>query len=319
MSPLLKFQSVSKRYFVGSHPIEAVSQFSLDVYKAEAIGIAGESGSGKTTLGKMSLCLMSPTHGQVFYEGKDLAKLSSYELKAMRRHLQIVLQDPYGSLNPRLTVEEIVGEGLRIHGIRENGQIAAVLAEVNIPLSFLKRKPHELSGGQRQRIGLARALILEPTFIVLDEPVSALDIAHQKQIVQLLKELQQRRQLTYLVISHDLSILKNLCNRIGVMYRGRLIELGATQEVLENPQHPYTQALVSSAPTRDLARRKQRILLAGDPPSPFERIKGCQFHPRCPHKEVACTRDEPAFDGKIACYKAVKKSSDEILYHCKTD
>ena len=305
MTPLLSIQKVSKHFSAGKQKVEAVTDFSLTIHKGEIVGLAGESGCGKTTLGKILVRLLSATSGQVFFNGLDIFNLSAQAMRDMRRQLQIVLQDPYGSLNPRLTVKEIVGEGLSIHKIAPGGLIEEALADVGLSSEFLDRHPHELSGGQRQRVSIARALVLKPEFIVFDESVSALDISHQRQIITLLKDLQKKHELTYLFISHDLSILKALADRIGIMYRGRLVELGAAGDIVGAPQHPYTQALVSAIPIPDpiKERSRQRLILAGDPPGPTEIILGCQFHPRCQHAQRVCREQAPAFDGTLACHQ----------------
>lgn len=248
MTPLLCIQNVSKQFTIGRDTYHAVSNFSLDVYPGEVVGLAGESGSGKTTIGKMIVRLLTPSSGRILFSDADIFDLSANAMRELRRHMQIVLQDPYGSLNPKRTVGQIIGEGLVIHGVHSKSLIEEALEEVKLPMAFMSRYPHELSGGQRQRVSIARALVLRPKFIVFDESVSALDVSHQRQIISLLKDLQARHQLTYMFISHDLSVLKAICDRIGIMHRGRLVELGAASEILTIPKHPYTQALIAAIP-----------------------------------------------------------------------
>lgn len=258
MTPLLRLENLSKFFVTRNNSTTAVNDFSLDIHRGEMVGLAGVSGCGKTTLGKMIVRLITPSSGAIYFEGKRLSDQSTQEMRTLRRKLQIVLQDPYGSLNPRLTVEAIINEGLKIHKINPQNRIEQILEAVGLSNQFLKRFPHQLSGGQRQRVNIARALVLEPDFLVLDESVSALDISHQKQILELLKSLQQRFQLTYLFISHDLSVLKTLCSRIGVMQQGRLIEIGTTELIMSAPQHKHTQELIASIPILDPLRERER-------------------------------------------------------------
>lgn len=309
MTPLLSIRNLSKQYADGLHRVDAVRDFSLDIHAGEVVGIAGESGCGKSTLGKLIVRLLEPSGGSIMFRGTDLLSLPPSAMRRMRQKAQIVLQDPYGSLNPLLTVKDIISEGLNIQSIADDGRINEVLEAMDLPSSFLKRRPHELSGGQRQRVNIARALVLKPDFIVFDESVSALDVSHQRQILTLLKRLQKEWSLTYLFISHDLGVLKAISDRIGIMYRGNLVELGKAEQVISEARHPYTQALVSAIPIPDPTeeRVRRRLILAGDPPAATQRISGCQFHPRCPRAMPLCCREAPALVNEVACHFAVRE------------
>jgi oligopeptide transport system ATP-binding protein len=269
--------------------VKAVDGVSIDIRRRETLGLVGESGCGKSTLGRALLRLTEPTGGQVFYRGKDLAHLSGRELREQRRHLQIIFQDPYASLNPRMTIGQIVGEPLetfRLASGREAEQrVQELLETVGLSKRFIKRYPHEFSGGQRQRIGIARALAVDPDFIVADEPISALDVSIQAQIMNLLERLQRQKNLTYLFISHDLRAIRHVSDRVAVMYLGRLVEVGDAKTVYEDPLMPYTKALISAVPVPDpeVEATRQRIVLTGDVPSPINPPSGCPFHTRCPY------------------------------------
>ncbi|RMG80979.1 MAG: dipeptide ABC transporter ATP-binding protein [Chloroflexi bacterium] len=269
--------------------VRAVDGVSFDVFKGETLGLVGESGCGKSTTGRTILQLYRPTDGAVIFEGKDLAQLKGEELRAMRRRMQIIFQDPYASLNPRMTVGGIVSEPLRIHKIMSNRKeeqeyVESLLEKVGLNPYYINRYPHEFSGGQRQRIGIARALALQPSFIVADEPISALDVSIQAQVVNLMEELQEELNLTYLFIAHDLSMVRHICDRVAVMYLGKIVEIGPTDDVYDNPQHPYTQALLSAVPVPDpeVEEKRQRVILTGDVPSPANPPLGCNFNTRCP-------------------------------------
>ena len=267
----------------------------------KTLGLVGESGSGKTTFGRLVLRLIEPTAGRIFFEGRDVTRLKGKELKEFRRNAQMVFQDPYGSLNPRMTVYSIILEALNVHGIRVGDPkeyIVRLLYEVGLNESHLYRYPHEFSGGQRQRIAIARVLALRPKFIVLDEPTSALDVSVQAQILNMLKELQRKYSLTYLFISHDLGVVRYMSDYIAVMYLGKIVELGPAEEVFEKPLHPYTKMLLASIPVPDpeLARRKPRVVVRGEPPSPINPPPGCRFHPRCPEAMDRCRREEPRLE-----------------------
>jgi oligopeptide transport system ATP-binding protein len=281
-----------------SHPVKAVDGLSFDVYEGETLGIVGESGCGKSTTGRMLIRLIEPTEGSVRFEGQPLLDLNGKALKQARKHFQMVFQDPYASLNPRMTVRRILEEPMTTHGLfkgRRDKKIMELLDAVGIPAAAADRYPHEFSGGQRQRIGIARALAVEPKFIVADEPVAALDVSVQAQIVNLLVDLQQEFNLTYLFIAHDLSIVQYISRRVGVMYLGKLVELGSSDAVYERPLHPYTRSLLAAIPEIDPERRRERVALSGELPSPVNPPSGCRFHTRCPYATDKCKIEDPEF------------------------
>jgi peptide/nickel transport system ATP-binding protein/oligopeptide transport system ATP-binding protein len=296
--------------------LKAVDDVSFVVKKGETLGLVGESGCGKTTVGRTMLRLIEPTSGAVKFEGQDVFSMPARELKAVRRDMQIIFQDPYASLDPRVPIGESVMEGLQIHKIgtlKERREIMLdTLKKVGLEDYHARRYPHEFSGGQRQRIGIARALALRPRFIICDEPVSALDVSIQSQVLNILKNLQAEFGLTYLFIAHNLSVVEHVSNRVAVMYLGKMVELTTREELFRNPLHPYTQALMSAIPVPNPRLRKQRIILKGDVPSPLNPPKGCRFHPRCPWAIEICSQEEPQFkellpDHWAACWVAEQK------------
>jgi oligopeptide/dipeptide ABC transporter ATP-binding protein len=316
-APLIEVSGISKHFPVGrslfGRPravVRAVDGVSLAIRPGETLGLVGESGCGKSTLGRLILRLIEPTAGDVRFEGRSLLTLRARDLRQVRRAMQIVFQDPYGSLNPRMRVSAIVGEGLAIHriGTREERRerVRSLLELVGLPGDAARRFPHEFSGGQRQRIGIARALAVEPRFIVADEAVSALDVSIQAQILNLLQDLKQRLGLTLLFISHDLRVVEHLSDRVAIMYLGKIVEIGTRDQVYGDPHHPYTRALLAAVPTPDPARRAEPPPLRGDVPSPMSPPPGCAFHPRCLHAIEVCRRDTPALEGargrEVACH-----------------
>jgi oligopeptide transport system ATP-binding protein len=280
--------------------LKAVAGVDLEIAPGETLGLVGESGSGKSTLGRLILKLLEPTAGRVIFAGRDLSTLSRKELRLLRRQMQLVFQDPYSSLNPRMRVRAIVGEGLEIHklarGKAKEARIVELLEMVGLGADTLDRYPHEFSGGQRQRIGIARALAVNPRFLVLDEPVSALDVSIQAQIINLLQDLQERLNLTYLFIAHDLRVVEHISRRVAIMYLGKLVEVASRDEIYLHPHHPYTRALLSAVPTIDVAGRPDRIKLPGEVPSPLNPPSGCSFHPRCPYARDVCRTVEPRLE-----------------------
>jgi len=306
-APLLSVRQMKKYFPINSGlliqrqvgAVKAVDNVSFDIYKGETLGLVGESGCGKSTTGRTVLQLYRPTAGEVIFEGIDLAKLHGEDLRKTRRRMQMIFQDPYASLNPRMTIGRIISEPLTVHGVgthkEQADRVAYLMQRVNLNPYFVNRYPHEFSGGQRQRIGIARALALNPSFIVCDEPISALDVSIQAQVVNLLQDLQKEFDLTYLFIAHDLSMVRYICDRVAVMYLGRIIEVAPTEELYANPLHPYTQALLSAVPVPDpeIERKRQRIILTGELPSPANPPKGCYFNTRCPVVFDQCYVEDP--------------------------
>jgi len=302
--PIVEMENV-KKYFpirggvfsrvVGN--IKAVDDVSFSINKGETLGLVGESGCGKSTLGRTILRLLEPSGGQVFFKGNNIFETEKHEFQKLRRELQIIFQDPYSSLNPRLNVGEIIGESLEIHkissGKEKQKRVEYMLEVCGLAPHHHRRYPHEFSGGQRQRVGIARALTLNPDFVVADEPISSLDVSIQAQIVNLMEDLQEKFGLTYLFISHDLSMVRHISDNVAVMYLGKIVEICGKSELYDNPLHPYTQALLSAVPVMDPDAKSQRIILKGDVPSPANPPEGCNFNPRCRYAEKRCRLEEP--------------------------
>ena len=300
--------------------VKAVDDVSFDIKRGETLGLVGESGCGKTTVGRTLLRLIPATSGTVNFEGRDVFALAGGDLKSIRRDMQIIFQDPYSSLDPRMPIGESVGEGLLVHGLRDgkkrNEIVMEMLKRVGLEDYHARRYPHEFSGGQRQRIGIARALALRPKFIVCDEPVSALDVSIQSQVLNLLKDLQREFGLTYLFIAHNLSVVEHISDRVGVMYLGKMVELTDRESLFRDPLHPYTKALLSAIPIPDPTLKRERIILQGEVPSPINPPSGCRFHPRCPVAIDRCKVDDPAFEELkpnhfVACHVAKMQVEEE--------
>ncbi len=320
-APLLRVRGLKKYFPIrtgllqrATGSVKAVDGVSFDIAAGETLALVGESGCGKTTTGRAVLRLVEPTAGDIAFDGVDVRALGGEPLRRLRRRMQIVFQDPYGSLNPRMTVGNAIKEGLIVHklarGAEADRRVATLLDEVGLRPEFATRYPHEFSGGQRQRIGIARALAVEPSFIVCDEPVSALDVSVQAQVVNLLRDLQRERGLAYLFIAHDLAVVAHMADRVAVMYLGHIVELAPRAQLFATPRMPYTKALLSAVPVPDPSASRQRLLLPGEPPSPANPPSGCVFHPRCPHpaKDAACTRIVPPLEEQspghfVACIK----------------
>ncbi len=291
--------------------VQAVDDVSFEIYRGETLGLVGESGCGKTTVGRTILNLIEPTDGKVFIEGKNVFELNRRELKALRSEMQIIFQDPFASLDPRISIAESIAEGMKIHrmgnGKERFEEVLSILKKVGMEEYHARRFPHEFSGGQRQRIGIARALAMKPKFIVCDEPVSALDVSIQSQVLNLLNDLQKEFNLAYLFIAHNLSVVEHISDRVAVMYLGKIVELATREELFRNPLHPYTQALMSAVPVPDPDLKRERIILEGDVPSPLDPPSGCRFHPRCPFVMDHCKVEEPEFKphpsgSQVACW-----------------
>lgn len=322
MSVLIDALGLSKTFFdttmrLGPKrpPVRAVDSVSFQVRRGEVLAVVGESGCGKSTLGRLLLHLIEPSEGRVMFDGKDMSVLSKAEIRGMRRHMQMVFQDPFGSLSPRRTVANIIAEPMDSFGLTKSGRerrekVAALLDLVGLPAAYMDRKPRQFSGGQRQRIGIARAISVNPSFIVADEPVSALDVSIQAQIINLMQDLQEEKGFSFLFIAHDLAVVRHIADRVAVMYLGRIIELGTKEQVYTAPHHPYTEALLSAAPRTDRNARSDRIILQGDVPSPSNVPSGCAFRTRCPLATELCTRERPPLvevepGRSVACHFAI--------------
>jgi peptide/nickel transport system ATP-binding protein len=304
--PLLRVSDLVKNYATkggflrrAGKVVRAVDRVSFDVAAGETLGVVGESGCGKSTTGRCLLRLIEPTSGTVWFDGKDVMALDHQALRSLRRDMQIIFQDPYASLDPRMTVGAIIGEALIIHGLAKSARehrdrVVQLLETVGLAADHMRRYPHEFSGGQRQRIGIARALAVEPKLLVCDEPVSALDVSVQAQVINLLEDLQQQFNLTYVFIAHDLSVVEHISDRVAVMYLGRIVEIASAQELYAKPLHPYTEALLSAVPIPDPKAKKNRIRLQGEVPNPIQPPTGCHFHPRCPIRQLPlCATEKP--------------------------
>jgi len=322
-SPILIQVNCLKKYFPTTEGIlfqretgavKAVDNVSFDIHKGETLGLVGESGCGKTTTGRTIIQLYRPTSGQVIFDGFNLGQTKGKELRTLRKHMQMIFQDPFASLNPRWTISRIIAEPLRVHNLAQGKEstvkVAELLELVQLNANYMNRYPHEFSGGQRQRIGIARALASRPKFIVCDEPISALDVSIQAQVVNLLEDLQDQLDLTYLFIAHDLSMVRHICDRVAVMYLGVIVELAERDELYDHPLHPYTKALLSAVPIPDpkVTRARKRIILEGSPPSPANPPPGCRFHPRCPLARDHCRTQIPEWrevqpDHWVACHE----------------
>lgn len=287
------------KYKEGDPGVKAVDDITFDLYEGETLGLVGESGCGKSTLGRTIIRLYEPTSGEVIFEGEDVAKKSRKEMRALREEMQFIFQDPYSSLNPRMTVFNILAEPLIAHGKFKRGPeldayVKDLMDRCGLPSYYCYRYPHQFSGGQRQRIGIARSLALDPSFIICDEPVSALDVSIQSQIINLMKDMQEEKNISYIFISHDLSVVKHISDRVGVMYLGSMMELADKNEIYSNPQHPYTRALIGAIPLPDPTKRKEMKVIQGEIPSNVNIPKGCKFNPRCPFAKDICREQEPA-------------------------
>ncbi|MFH2099944.1 MAG: ABC transporter ATP-binding protein [Pseudomonadota bacterium] len=324
MKPLLTVQNLTKHFFLRStllgkilagqkeRVVHAVNGVDLDVFENETLGLVGESGSGKSTLGRVAIRLSEPTGGRIFFQGEEIGHVNGGRLRKLRKEMQVIFQNPYSSLNPRKTVRQIIGAALEVRGVsgieEQEAEIKSLLRRVSLPERFIEAYPHQLSGGQRQRISILRALAVRPRLIIADEPVSALDVSVQAQIIRLLEDLKREFNLTYLFIAHDLRVVWHISNRVAVMYLGKVVEIGQGDEIFSDPKHPYTRALLAAIPRLDRRRgARDRIVLEGTVPSPLKVPSGCYFHTRCPEKKGdLCERDQPGFTEispthKVAC------------------
>jgi oligopeptide transport system ATP-binding protein len=310
--PLLRAERLVKHFPVRSGlfgrargAVQAVDDISFELFPGETLALVGESGCGKSTAGRLLLRLLEPTSGAVFFQGRNISDLQERDVRSLRREMQIIFQDPYGSLNPRMTVGQMLEEPLALHGLHQENpkqRVQALLGLVGLAPDHAQRYPHEFSGGQRQRIGIARALAVEPRFIVCDEPVSALDVSIQAQVINLLQDLQRQFGLAYVFIAHDLAVVKHIATRVAVMYLGKIVELADKSSLFAAPRHPYTRALLSAIPVPDPSIGRKRIILQGDVPSPYHPPSGCRFRTRCPYARALCSTQEPVLEDGVACH-----------------
>lgn len=323
MSTLFKVENLHKAFKVSANrpgaakqSLKAVDGVSFEIKSGETLGLVGESGCGKSTTGKLLLRLIEPDSGTIEFDGRDVAGMGHRELTAIRRDMQMIFQDPYSSLNPRMRVGEIIGEPLVVHslakGLAIKEQVLALMQKVGLAPEHYDRYPHEFSGGQRQRIGIARTLAVQPRLIVADEPVSALDLSIQAQIVNLLKDLQEEFGLTYLFISHDLGIIEHVCDRVAVMYLGRIVEIATAEQLYHQPCHPYTEALLNAVPIPDPQRVREHQILSGEIPSPINPPTGCHFHPRCPYAQEICRKEYPPLEDQTKGHQSACHFSGEV-------
>jgi len=331
MKPLLEIKNLSKSFRLTSKApggksvsLKAVDDISFSIFPGETLGLVGESGCGKSTTGKLVLRLIEADSGSVTFDDKEIGKLSSAQLRAERRNLQMIFQDPYSSLNPRMRVRQILAEPLQLHGLDKNGrtlqeELSHLLETVGLDASHLDRYPHQFSGGQRQRIGIARALAVKPKLIVADEPVSALDVSIQAQVINLMQDIQHQFGLTYLFIAHDLAVIEHICDRVAVMYLGRIVEIAPAEKIYGSTQHPYTEALLAAVPRPDPKRERTHQPLQGEVPSPVNPPSGCHFHPRCPYAQNICRTQSPELSEKAPQHLAACHFSHKIASQSRTD
>jgi len=330
MANLLSVQNLRKAFKVSANRpgaakqlLKAVDGVSFEIKTGETLGLVGESGCGKSTTGKLLLRLIEPDDGVISFDGRTVTGMPKRELTALRREMQIIFQDPYSSLNPRMRVGEIIGEPLVVHGLARGDairkQVLTLMQKVGLAAEHYDRYPHEFSGGQRQRIGIARTLAVQPRLVVADEPVSALDLSIQAQIINLLKDLQEEFGLTYLFISHDLGVIEHVCDRVAVMYLGRIVEIADAEQLYQKPRHPYTEALLNAVPIPDPNRVRQHQILSGEIPSPIDPPRGCHFHPRCPYAQEICRQEYPALIEQSTGHQAACHFSIEVGRFRNTD
>jgi len=322
MKPLLEIRDLHKSFHIkskaGTKPatLKAVDGVNLQIFPGETLGLVGESGCGKSTIGKLTMGLLTPDQGQILYQGRNLAGLATSQMRPYRRQLQMIFQDPFSSLNPRMTIGETLAEPLCIHHLcarqERPTRIAELLSQVGLDANAAGRYPHEFSGGQRQRISIARALAVEPELIIADEPVSALDLSVQAQVLNLLRDIQQQHQLSFLFIAHDLAVVEHVSDRVAVMYLGRIVETASAEDIYRSPRHPYTEALLNAIPQPDPEQEKRPAPLKGELPSPLNPPSGCTFHPRCPYASEICHRQAPTLEIAGPDHKAACHHSDQI-------